>query len=192
MIFQDKIKETKEQALHLKQEYGELSALITRKKAEIANMADGLKKYESNKMLYAQMEAVLKQRVAELRELCLRIEGLKQDYKQAKSELNRLFSRIKVRALQNKKQIIEPVAVSEPVKIATSPAVGKALDQVLAQSKEAINAVKPAKIIKEVQVKNTSPKKVKTSSDLYDVAASEAAAQDAFLRQQKTRNYGAI
>jgi len=175
-----KIEKLKEQSEFLKMEYAELAGLLEKKKAEIMSLSAGYEKYKDNQSLRSQIETVIKQRVGEIVDLNKRIEGLKRNLKEAREVLNNLFEEAKQK--------------SRAPEIASSPAVSAALEKAIiqkAQKPEISKPVSEAKIEakKEVEIKS----KAQPKADLYDRAASEAKAQEEYLKQisKSSKDYGA-
>lgn len=199
----DKINELIQRAQAMMKEHQELSSLVLKKKAELESLLAGHDKYKNNPSLLAQMDEVIKKRVEELKEIRSRVEALKHEYKKMNAEISHAFEQQKAEARTPAVPKTEP---HHPVKIASSPAVAKALDRAM-ESKtspvvKAVPAVPPA--VKEAPVvkeeKKEAPKpprpemKKAPSGNLYSKAASEAAAQEQFLKNQNrsTKNYGDV
>ena len=117
---------------------------------------------------------------------------MKRDSKLAKTELNMVFSRMNsyVRRSQNK----------QTVRIADSPAVERALDMAISTQPEPVEVVReeakievdnPKKEEPKIEIK-AQPKVAKSGANLYEKAASEAAAQQTFLKSQTSKFYGSI
>jgi predicted nuclease with TOPRIM domain len=174
----------------LKQEQMELLELVAKKKAEIAGLAEGIKKYNDNAQIRLQLEDVLKQRLTEIYGLNERIGNLKDSLRQNRNELNKAYRSMRVRVAKD----VSSLAGNKPLKIAASPVVEKVIDQVIeAKPDEAApvkqEAIEVGKEVKEKQVEKIAKP---AANNLYEKAASEAAAQEAFLKSQTSKFYGSI
>jgi len=181
MKIRDKIEETIKSSQELEKDRAELLSLLKKKKAELDGLAVGIDKYKNDPKLSESMKKILLQKHKELKEIRVRVDELEANYKEVKAEMKKLY------ALVNKRQ------KAAAVKIAVSPASEKAIE-------EALSVKLPEKVVKE-ELKpapkkeakiEPAPRKTAPKKDLYEQAASEARAQEEFLRSQSRRSYGNI
>lgn len=190
-----RINDIKDRIARLKQEHAEAVMTLAKKKKETESLAAGIEKYNDNPKLKQQMANVIKQRAQEMKALVRRLEEMAQESQEIKREMKKTFSALK--SQEKKRRLVEKLAAKQPLVIAASEASENALSQALSEveappAKEIMPAAKAEKIEKKEEIKISKPVKKAPSKDLYDQAASEAKAQEEFLKKQSSRSYGNI
>jgi len=171
-------------AQFLKREYAEVRELLSKKRSEIEGLAKGIEKHKDDPAYLSQIEALAKNKVREVKGLNERLKKLRRICRQGRNEISELSRAVEASRREAQK----------PVRIATSKTTEKVLDKILTSSAEKPQKTAPEKAKKaaekpEIKIKSKL-KKAKHSPDLYDKAASEAKAQEAYFKAQKSKIYG--
>lgn len=188
-----RIKEIKDRIARLKAEHSRVAALLDKKKIETEALAAGIDKYKDNPKLKAQVGNIIKQRAQEIKALLDRLAELRTESQEIKLEMKKTFSAIKSQEKKRRETVVH--VAQKPMVIAASETCEKALDQALSevvppQPKEAARPEPVKKAEKKAEVKIEKPAKKAPAKDLYDQAASEAQAQEAFLKSQSSKFIG--
>lgn len=197
MRISEKIRELKETAVRLEQEKASLSASLEKKRSELKGLSEGVDKYKASPVLAENLKKILKQKMKELKEMMVRIEDLKIDQQKQDQEIKRLYSHLNRKQKEAQAKRLE----IKPVQIAASPAVEVALEKAMSIPPQPAKVVsklvveEPAAVIEkkpEPKVISAPPKVAKPKKDLYQQAASEAEAQEKYLKSQTPKFFGNI
>jgi len=197
MKISDKIRELKETAVRLEQEKAVLSAALDKKRSELKGLSEGVDKYKASPVLAENLKKILKQKMKELKEMRTRIEELKSDQQKQDLEIKRLYSHLNRKQKETQAKRIEIKAVQ----IAASPAVEAALEKAMSTPPQTAKIVSKLVVEEmaevaekkaEPKVISTPPKVAKPKKDLYQQAASEAEAQEKYLKSQTPKFFGNI
>ena len=197
---EDRLKKLTERSQAMEKEFNNLSELFTQKKAEIKGLVEGLEKFKDNQKLKTQLEGVIKQRYSEVKNLNLKVEELKREYRDAKEEMNKVFSSMQAEEREIKAtpklsdSVVKPITISPSVKTEKRAPFFKIslpnLTENPIKKEDNIEKERQEKIAPKLKPK-PKPKPTPTpKNDLYDKAASEAKAQEEFLKNQKGRTFG--